>query len=114
MSSGHPDKRDELIKQLLDSPAYVRHTQNLWLSAIRVKQSHPQFHSGIYMTWLRKAIQENMPGDEFVREQLIQAGDSLARRPPSATGQSSFPELAVWQGETIPLETGGHEGRGLP
>ena len=83
MDSPQPDKRDRLIRKLLDSPAYVSHTLNLWLNALRVKQSHSEFNSETYRVWLRKAIQDNMLYDEFVREQL------------SAQGHLHNPETAV-------------------
>lgn len=83
MSSNQPDKRDQLISKLLDSPAFVSHTYNQWLDALRVKQSHLKFNSETYMVWIQNAIRENMPYDEFVREQL------------SASGHVNNPETAA-------------------
>jgi mono/diheme cytochrome c family protein len=73
MASAKPDKRDRLIHSLLDSPAFVSHTQNLWLHALRVKQGHPKLNSDTYMARLHNAIQGNMPFDEFALEEIIQA-----------------------------------------
>ncbi len=74
MASVESDKRDRLIRQLLDSDAFVSHTHNQWQDALRVKDSHRKIDMTSYKVWLRKAIQENMPYDQFVREQLITSG----------------------------------------
>lgn len=68
------NKRDELVHQLMESPGYVSHTLNLWMDALRVKSSHRKMQSDSYIVWLRKAIQSNMPYDQFVREQLSASG----------------------------------------
>jgi mono/diheme cytochrome c family protein len=83
MRSTQPDKRDALISDLLNSPAFVSHTYNLWLDALRVKQTHLKFNSDTYMVWIQNAIRDNMPYDEFVREQL------------SAQGHVNNPETAA-------------------
>ena len=74
MASVEKDKRDQLIKQLLDSDAYVSHTHNLWQDAMRLKNSHRKIDMSSYKLWLRKAIQNNMPYDRFVKEQLAASG----------------------------------------
>ncbi|MEO0415980.1 MAG: DUF1549 domain-containing protein, partial [Verrucomicrobiota bacterium] len=74
MESVEVDKRRHLVNQLLNSDAYVSHTHNLWQDALRVKNSHRKIDLSSYKLWLRKAIQENMPYDQFVREQLITSG----------------------------------------
>lgn len=74
MATTDADKRDKLIGDLLKSPGFVSHTLNLWLDALRVKYSHRKIQSQSYIVWLRKAIQENMPYDKFVREQLSAVG----------------------------------------
>ena len=74
MAPEEGNKRDGLVEQLLDSPAFVSHTLNQWLDALRVKNSHRKIDMSSYKVWLRKAIQDNIPYDRFVREQLITSG----------------------------------------
>lgn len=96
MSSRHPDKREELVNSLLDTPAYDMHTLQLWLNALRVKPTDPKFNSEIYMVWLRNAIQENMPYDEFVSVQMIQAGEFFGTEASiDYKDLPPFPELAT-------------------
>lgn len=74
MSATGESRRDELVDQLLDSPASVSHTLNLWMNALRVKSAHRKMQSDSYIVWLRKAIQNNMPYNQFVWEQLSASG----------------------------------------
>jgi len=74
MGSEEANKRDMLIKQLLDSDAFVSHTHNQWNDAMRLKNSYRKIDMSSYKLWLRKAIQENMPYDQFVREKLVTPG----------------------------------------
>lgn len=74
MASEETDKRVHLIKQLLNSDAFVSHTHNLWQDALRLKNSHRKIDMTSYKLWLRKAIQDNLPYDEFVKLQLTSSG----------------------------------------
>ncbi|MEO0445786.1 MAG: DUF1549 domain-containing protein, partial [Verrucomicrobiota bacterium] len=74
VASAERDKRDHLVTQLLDSDGFVSHTHNQWQDALRVKNTHRKIDMTSYKLWLRKAIQENMPYDQFVREQLVTSG----------------------------------------
>ncbi|MBW3598780.1 MAG: DUF1549 domain-containing protein, partial [Planctomycetes bacterium] len=76
VESSDPQKRDKLIDQLLDSPGYGDYFANKWAMVLR-NQRAPQdvrisfrFHD-----WVRRAIQENMPYDQFVRHVLAAEGD---------------------------------------
>ncbi len=72
-----PNKRDKLIDRLLDSPGYGDYFANKWSAVLRNKRrldtDKPytfRFHS-----WIRRALQQNMPYDQFVRSVLAASGE---------------------------------------
>ena len=71
-----PNKRDALIDLLLDSPGYGDYFANKWAMVLRnkrVRNNTPlsfRFHD-----WVRRALQENMPYDQFARSVLAASGD---------------------------------------
>ncbi|MCM8531995.1 MAG: PSD1 and planctomycete cytochrome C domain-containing protein [Lentisphaeraceae bacterium] len=74
MKSIKLDKREQLVDKLVDSPAYVSHTLNQWLDALRVKFKFHKVYAGNYMQWIRNSIENNMPYDKFVHAQLSAQG----------------------------------------
>lgn len=78
-SSGR-SKRAELIDRLLDSPGHVSDMFNYWADILRLKTRLARTTSGEpYMHWLRQALAENMPYDQFVASMLIAEGPAHAR-----------------------------------
>jgi hypothetical protein len=76
VESTDPQKRDKLIDALLESPGYGEYFANKWANVLR-NQRVPQdvrvsfrFHD-----WIRRALQQNMPYDQFVRSVLAAEGD---------------------------------------
>ncbi len=76
MESESSDRRNELISDLLDSPAFVSHTLNQWLDALRVMHKRYKLTTDVYRNWLLGAIRDNIPYDEFVRAQLTGQGNT--------------------------------------
>lgn len=79
----NPNKRDQLIDLLLDSPGYGDYFANKWSSVLRNKRRNNndipytyRFHG-----WIRSAIQSNMPYDQFVRNILVASGDAESHPP---------------------------------
>lgn len=69
-----PTKRSELINELLDSDGYVSHTFNWWADILRV-QTEQQNAGGVeYANWVKNAIRENMPYDQFVHQLISASG----------------------------------------
>ena len=78
-----PDKRAKLIDKLLDSPEYVD-TRTLRLSdMLRI---HPRnFDNNIegdrsaalFTEWVRDAVRDNMPYDQFVKSLILAKGSTL-------------------------------------
>jgi Protein of unknown function (DUF1549)/Protein of unknown function (DUF1553) len=77
LASSDPQKRDRLVDALVDSPAYADLFANKWNMVLRNKRRQPADTRGTYafFNWIRDALAENKPYDQFVREVLTAAGD---------------------------------------
>ena len=82
-----PQKRAKLVDHLLETPGYGDYFANKWNSVLRNRASF-EFHA-----WIRRALQQNMPYDEFVRNILVATGDSSSH-PPAQWFQSVTTALA--------------------
>jgi len=75
-----PDAYEKVVDRLLESPAFGEHWARLWLDMARYADSNGYADDGprtiwAYRDWVIRAINTNMPFDQFTREQL--AGDLL-------------------------------------
>jgi hypothetical protein len=72
-----PDKRERLIAYLLKSPGYSSHMANWAFDLLRVvdRRSGSGASHQPYRHWVRKAIADNMPWDEFTRRLIASSGD---------------------------------------
>jgi hypothetical protein len=75
-ASTDPAKRDKLVDYLLETPEYGDYFANKWTMVLRNRrvQNVPEV-SFRFHDWVRRAMQENMPFDQFVREILASSGD---------------------------------------
>ncbi|WP_437187942.1 DUF1549 and DUF1553 domain-containing protein [Planctomicrobium sp. SH668] len=74
-------KRDVLIERLLSSKDYAEYFTNKWSMLLRNQRSAGAMDAskpGTYAfhSWIRQAIQENRPYDQFVREVLTASGEA--------------------------------------
>jgi hypothetical protein len=67
-----PDKRQHLVENLLESPAYVKHFTNVWRSLLLPQSNNQQAQVQVpsFEAWLRRRIRDNARYDEMVREIL--------------------------------------------
>ena len=71
-----PAKRDKLVDFLLEHPGYGDYFSNKWVMILRNQRINNntavtyRFHD-----WVRRAFQQNMPYDRFVRNMLVASGD---------------------------------------
>lgn len=73
-------KRDALVDRLLASPAHVSHSFNRWADLLRIQSRGMRGTSGEpYAHWLKQALADDRPYDEFVRELLTAQGPAHAR-----------------------------------
>ena len=79
LASREPEKRDQLIEILLNSPEYVDYWTFRFADLFRValyaagftpKSSHP------YWEWIRDSIAQNKPYDQIARERIAAQGNS--------------------------------------
>ena len=78
-----PGKRDRLVDRLVESPGYADYFANKWATVLRNKRRNGtdvpytyKFHA-----WIRRALRENMPYDQFVRGVLTATGDPETHPP---------------------------------
>lgn len=76
LQSTDPDKRATLIHELLQSPGHVSHFFNYWAALLRVPIRVRGMPAGAYALWIKNAIADNMPYDDFVRGLVAAKGDS--------------------------------------
>jgi hypothetical protein len=76
LDSREPDKRSDLVTQLLDSDAYVHHMYNWWADLLRAKSRlGNQLPSGNeYIEWIKNNIRDNRPYDEIVYDLITAEG----------------------------------------
>ncbi len=76
-------KRDRLIDDLLDSPAYADYFATKWNALLRNKKRQEEDREGTYAfrQWIWRSLYENKPYDHFVREIIAATGD-LRTHPP--------------------------------
>lgn len=79
-----PNKRDKLVDDLVDSPSYGDYFANKWALVLRNRRvaNMPVGASFEFHGWIRRALQQNMPYDQFVRNVLAATGD-VENHPPS-------------------------------
>ena len=97
-----PQAYERLVDRLLQSPRFGQHVGRYWLDLVRYADTHGLHLDNYremwpYRDWVIKAINDNMPFDEFLKLQL--AGDLI----PGATEQhriaSGFNRLNVTTNE---------------
>ncbi len=83
--SHEPNKRTVLIDRLLERAEFADYWAMKWSDLLRVKAEFPinlwPNAAQAYHRWIRTAIRENKPYDQFVRELLTASGSNF-REPP--------------------------------
>ncbi|NWK55701.1 DUF1549 domain-containing protein [Verrucomicrobiaceae bacterium N1E253] len=75
LESDDTNKRQLLIRYLVNSPGYDSHMGNWLLDRLRIREQFENGRSSTpYMQWIRKAVRENLPYDELVRQLLSAEG----------------------------------------
>lgn len=79
------DKRDKLIRQLLNSNDYADNFANKWSAILRNKRNRNEdkYATFAFHDWIRASMLENKPYDQFVRE-IITANGVADQNPPVA------------------------------
>ena len=81
LQDDRPDKRATLIDTLMERPEFADYWSLKWCDLLRVKAEFPVnlWPNAVqaYHRWIRDAIQENRPYDQFVRELLTSSGSNF-------------------------------------
>lgn len=85
LADSNANKREAKIDALLDSPEYADWFANKWSAVLRNKRAKDEYARGTYAfhQWIRKALSENRPFDQFVGE-LVTASGEIGQNPPVA------------------------------
>jgi len=85
LSSSDPNRRAQLIDQLLDSGEHADFFANKWMMILRNRPDSSSMQSGSFgfHRWIREQILRNVPYDRFVRE-IVAASGSLESNPATA------------------------------
>ncbi len=86
LDSKNPNRRTELIDRLLAHPDFVDYWTMRWCDLLRVKSEFPinLWPNAVqaYHRWIRAAVRENLPYDQFARALLTSSGSNF-RNPPA-------------------------------
>lgn len=78
-----PNKRAKLIDQVLERPEFADYWAMKWSDLLRVKAEFPiklwPNAAQAYHRWIRTAIEQNVPFDQFARELLTASGSNFRR-----------------------------------
>jgi len=81
LDSERPDKRRELIDELLERPEFADYWAMKWCDVLRVKAEFPinlwPNAAQAYHRWIRTAVRDNLPYDRFARELLTGSGSNF-------------------------------------
>jgi hypothetical protein len=85
LASSAANKRAAKVDELLDSTEYAEYFAGKWSALLRNQRTQPLYARGSYLfwSWIRDAMADNMPFDQFTR-QVVAASGSLDEHPPVA------------------------------
>ncbi len=77
-------KRDAVVDKLIGSPDFVEYWTNKWADLLDVNRKFlGEQGAKAYRAWIRKAVAENMPYDQFAHAILTASGSNLDNPPAS-------------------------------
>lgn len=80
LESKNPNKRAELIDDLLDSYGYVSRQFNFWADTLRIQSKLPGQLTGVpYIDFVKDSLESNKPYDQFVRDLISAEGINLKK-----------------------------------
>lgn len=81
LSENRPDKRQQLVNQLLESPEYARHISQQFDLMLMRRLNKKYINVSTWEEFLRKSVAENKPIDKMVKEILDADGSSKENQP---------------------------------
>lgn len=98
VADNDPNKRDKLVDELVETPEYSYYFATKWADVLRVKRRNlPQRATGTFgfHSWIREAIANDMPYDEFARSIIAASGDEVKNPPTVWYKELTLPEQFV-------------------
>lgn len=78
LDDASPDRRTQLIDELLESPEYAEHWACKWTDLLRPNPYHVGIKATLnYDAWIRDSFRKNKPFDQFVRELITAQGSTF-------------------------------------
>ena len=78
------EKRSQIIEQLIGSDAYVEYWTNKWADLLQVNRKFLGVEGSVkFRDWIRDAIQQNQPYNEFAKDILTASGSNNENPPAS-------------------------------
>lgn len=84
LKDADPAKRDQLVDRLIERPEYASFFANKWADILRIKRhGDGRRAAGTFgfHDWLRQALEDDLPYDQFIRAILAATGDEAAHPP---------------------------------
>jgi len=83
LESKHPQKRNQVIEELLKGPDYADHFATKWTAVLKNRRddSSDLASNFAFHAWVRDSLLANKPYDQFVRELLAATGTVLGNPP---------------------------------
>lgn len=85
LEDSSPDKRQHLVERLLDGPAYINHSVNVWKTLLVPEDNAANFQLRFFVpafeAWLRRQVAGNVPYDQLVRELITAQVATDGRNP---------------------------------
>ena len=110
LDDSSPDAYENLVDRLLASPHYGEHMARYWLDLVRFADTNGLHHDHFrnmspYRDWVIRAFNDNMPYDQFTRDQL--AGDLYPEPTTDQLVASGFNRLhrIIDKGTKLPEES---------
>src|SRR5262249_27869240 len=94
----HPNKRARLIDALLETEEYSYFFANRWADILRVKrrgQGDRAYGTFTFHDWIRQAIADDLPYDQFARSMLTATGTEYTDPPAVWYKELQSPEQFV-------------------
>jgi hypothetical protein len=89
-------KRDELVDRLVGSAEYVEHWTNKWADLLQVNAKFlGEQGSWAFRNWIRQAVANNLPYDQFVYSVLTASGSNMENPPASYYKILREPDLVM-------------------
>jgi hypothetical protein len=101
ITNTHSQAYEQLVDELLASPRYGERWAQHWLDLVRYAESDGYNQDAFrpaawpYRDWVIKALNDDMPYDEFVRRQL--AGDEIAPKDPEVLVATGYLRNGIYE-----------------